>query len=120
MQARGYFVSDQAENNEKLHNLEKLKKATEDQKLLAGKLKRVGSLLADFARVLMNPDGYVFDISNDYIYVGQPGEELRRPVARLTPSEMDWNDLRETLGGYIKAKVDKRDAAATLGLPPMA
>lgn len=113
-------MSDQAENDAKLQNLETLKTATRDKDLLEGKLKNLGKLLSDFARVLTNPDGYVFDVSNAYIDVGQPGAPLRRPLARLTPSEMNWDDLRETLEGYAKAKADKRDAAAALGLPPMA
>lgn len=110
-------MSDQSENDAKIQHLDKLKKATDAKNLLERKLKHLGKLLSDFADVLKNPDGYVFDISNDYIDVGQPGAQRQRPVARLTPSEMDWNDLRETLEGYANAKADKRDAAAALGLP---
>ena len=111
-------MSNRAENEAKLQNLDTLTAATKAKDLLEGKLKNWGTFLDDFAQALKHPEGYVFDVGKDHITVGQPSAKLRRPFARLTPSEMDWNDLRETLQRYIKAKEDKRDYAAALGLPP--
>jgi hypothetical protein len=117
LQARGYFVSDQAENEAKLHHLETLTRARKDRDLLEGKLKSRGKLLSDFAEALKRPRDFVFDVTKESITVGQPGGQLRRPVAQVTPPEIDWSDLCETIRGYINAKQDERDSAAALGLP---
>jgi hypothetical protein len=110
-------MSDQAEYDAKLQALNTLGGATRDKDLLEGKLKNLGKFLEDFAQALKRPDEYVFDVANDAITVGKPGGQLGRPIARLTPLEMNWDDLRETLQGYVKAKADKRDCTAALGLP---
>jgi hypothetical protein len=117
LQARGYFVSDQAENEAKLHHLETLTRARKDKYLLEGKLKSRGKVLSDFAEVLRHPRDFVFDMTKESITVGQPGGQRQRPVAQLTQPEMDWNDLWETINGYINAKQDERDSSAALGLP---
>jgi hypothetical protein len=117
MQLARYFMSDQAENEARLKNLDTLTEARKAKHLLVGKLKNLGKSLGDFAETLKNPETHVFDVEKDCITVGQPGGELRRPIARVTPSELDWNDLCDTLRGYIKAKQDKRDSSTALGLP---
>jgi len=110
-------MSDEAEDKAKLLNLSTFKEAREAKERLAGQLRNWGKSLGDFAEALRRPEGYIFDVADDCITVGQPGMKPPRPVARLTSSEMDWNALREALRGYIRAKEDKRGSAAALGLP---
>jgi len=76
-------------------------------------LKALGESLNAFARTLSNPDAHVFLVNeNDSITVGEhTNAPPRRPVARVTPDQIDWKDLCQTVYGYGKAK--KTDSEAS-------
>jgi hypothetical protein len=116
-----YFVSDQAENEALRQVVDDYKAAKEAKAKHEGRLHALGETLSSFARALQNPEEYKFSVidQND-ITVGRANADQGRPVARLTPADLDWNALCESLRGYINASQEKKSGAARLrdiGLP---
>jgi hypothetical protein len=114
-------VSDQAENEATQQIVHGFKAANEAKAKLEGKMRALGDSLSAFARTLQDPGGYIFSVNeSDSVTVGQPHAELRRPIARVTPAQIDWKDLCETLRSYTEAKEDRQRNASllrSLGLP---
>jgi Tfp pilus assembly major pilin PilA len=121
VQTRGYFVSDQAENETTKQIIDNFKAANEAKAKLEGKMKALGDCFAALARTLQNPSSHVFYVDeSDNITVGQPNGEIRRAVARATPTQINWKDLCETLRGYNQATEDRKNGASilkSLGIP---
>jgi hypothetical protein len=120
MQPRAYFASDESENAATGRIVETFRNANAAKAKLEAKLTELGVCLGEFARTLQNPDQYVFDIGGDSVTVGKHGGELRRPLARVTARDLEWDDLREALKSYAQAKADRENALAQLkaiGLP---
>ncbi len=111
-------MSDEAENAATQKVVEQFRTSKEAKARLEGEMSALGEKLSAFAKALARPGEYLFRVDGGGVTVGQPIEEgrtpLRRPVARLEPSDMDWQWLTETLTNYNKACVDKRDSAARL------
>jgi hypothetical protein len=114
-------MSDQSENAATQQVIDSFKTASDAKAELEGKMKALGKRLSAFAKTLQDPNSYVFYIDNtDNISVGQRSVEPRPAVARVTPSEINWQDLCETLRGYNQATGDKKHSSAQLramGLP---
>jgi hypothetical protein len=114
-------VSDQAENEATQQIVDGFKAANEAKAKLEGKMRMLGDSLAAFARTIQEPDKFVFSVNDsDSITVGQPAANLTRPLARITPAQLDWNDLCDTLRSYAKAKEDRQRNASLLrniGIP---
>jgi len=115
-------MSDQAENTATQQVVECFRKANEAKAKLEGAMKMLGDRLGALAPTLQTPARYIFCVDNsDNITVGQHDGELhRRPVARVTPSDINWKDLCEMVRGYNQAREDRTRSAAQLkamGLP---
>jgi hypothetical protein len=116
-----YFVSDEAENAAEKQIIDNFRAANEAKIKLEAKLKSLGERLSALGKVLQDPKSYVFYVDlSDSISVGQPDAGLRRPIARVTPSDFDWKDLCETLRGFNQATEDRKQSIAqlkALGIP---
>jgi len=109
-----YFVSDQAENEALRQVVDGYKEAKEAKAKHEGRLHALGESLSRFARALQDLEQYKFSVidQND-ITVGQqnnPGKAF----ARVTPADLDWNALCDSLRGYINASQEKKNGAARL------
>lgn len=116
-----YFVSDQAENMAEKQIIDNFRAANEAKTKLEARMKALGERLSDLGKTMQDPRTYVFSVDdNGGITVGQPGAQLRRPIAHVTASDLSWQDLCETLRGFNQATEDKKQAVAqlkALGIP---
>jgi len=110
---RRYFVSDQAENEATAQVVYGYQKANEAKAKHEGRLKALGDSLAIFAGALRDPGKYQFAVDDtSYITVGNHGDDSSaRPTVQITPADLDWKALCESLLGYINARQDKQAAA---------
>jgi hypothetical protein len=114
MHSSRYFMSDQAENAATAQIIESARAAKEAKTRLEAKMKVLGESLDAFAKALRTPDDNVFDVDSNAITVGRHGSAIERPLARLTPADIDWKDLCDTLRGFNRATEEKRDGIAKL------
>ena len=113
---RRYFVSDQAENDALRQMVDGYKAAKEAKAKHEARLHALGESLSSFALALKNPDQYQFAFGQDDITVGRSD----RPFARVTPADLGWDALCESLHGYVVASQEKKSGASRLkdiGLP---
>jgi len=80
-------------------------------------MKSLGDRLSDIAGTLQKPNTHVFYVDEgDTISAGKRGAAVRRPVAQVTPAEINFKRLLSMPRGYNKATEDKRQSIARLRL----
>lgn len=113
-------MSDQAENAALQQVVDGYKAAKDAKAKYEGRLRTLADELVNFATALKAPDSYCFMADINAITVGTSGGNATRPFVRLTPTDLNWNDLCDALHGYVDASRDKKEGAARLrdmGLP---
>lgn len=93
----GYFVSDEAEKAANWDALEEFRKLKRHRDTLTDAMRKIGKALGDFSYVLQHREGCTFDVQPSGITVGRE----RRMVARVDPTQLDWEAMSRLVTDYI-------------------
>lgn len=79
------------------------------------KITDIGKAWGEFARTLQQPSEFRFLVERVHITVGQTGNQLRRPVAYMTPENvLAWDDLSTLLREYGQLTQEKQQLTASV------
>jgi hypothetical protein len=93
-------MTDEAEAAAQLRMKESHRQQVAHLETIKNEMHQLGKEWAEFAYVLRNPKGHVFDVGSTLIRIGKPDGNLGKPPAQLRPTDVNWDDFSRLLNDF--------------------